>query len=197
MTPDTLTGGFSVSLQKSQDNASSYRPFDEDDDDDREVTAITALEIETNKAKEAIARMRDSRSSRPSKTSVRQALTPPPSSIAEGNAAEDSSTWNMRAIYNNSVFDIGMSITLAKDRSLTLQEAIWKVVPHAEDVIKVNITLITGELDITKKARYRILERQGQVVTFSKYNTDFSTIKFTALTNSTRFLLIAWRPNEK
>jgi len=198
MAPDTLQGGFLHPLPEDTVDESS-RPLFGEDDDDREVTAITALEIEQSKANEAVARMKGiSKRSTPPVGAIRQALTPPPTDASlkdPKKSGESSSTWNMRAIYNNSVFDIGMSITLAKEKTLTLQEAVDTVVPRADDVVKVNVTLITGELDITSNAsRYRTLERQGQVVTFSRYSTDFSAVEFTALTSSTRLLLIAWRP---
>jgi len=182
MAPDTLQGGFTAAAPDSSQ-------FEEDDD--REVTAITALEIETTKTKETLARMRDSNIAHPIASAAGRMPTPPPSSLTPDGS------WNTRAIYNNHIFDIGMARTLFKDQPLRLDRAIEQIVKRIDVVTKVNITLIEGELTIVSdSSRHRSLEAPGLVVAFSRYTTDFSTVELTATSERTRLLIIVWREDD-
>jgi len=187
MAADTLTEGFLTPPTKYTTTLSQHQTFD--DDDDREVTAITALEIETHRTSATLAKLRDQVPSTPIQSISEPTPIPTP---------KDKSTWATRAIYNNSVFDIGMALTLTKNQPLILEDAVLQTVNRNTGISKVNIILVEGALDIVSASgRHRTLDSEGSTASFSKCNTDFRTVELNAASQKTRLLIMVWRPNDR
>lgn len=169
---------------------SDVRRFgDDDDDDDREITAITALELETTKATDTLAKLRESTNTR-MVLGLKNPATPPPAPHNNNQA------WKTRALYNNSIFDIGFALPLIPNQPLRLQEAIEQTVKSHEGVVKVNIMLIEGELNIRWNTESHTINAQGQVYSFSRYEHDFNAVKLHAIKKKTRFLIVVWRSDD-
>lgn len=191
MTADTLTEGFLTPHSDISPALARRHPPLDDDEDDRDVTAITALEISAHRTSATLAKLRGEII--PAQITSINEPTPTPTPIPTN---QDKSTWATRAIYNNSVFDIGMALTLTKNQPLNLEEAVLKTVNRNTGISKVNIILVEGALDITSAAgRHRTLDSEGTTVSFSKHNTDFNTVELIASSRKTRLLIMVWRPH--
>jgi hypothetical protein len=159
------------------------------EDDDRDITAITALERETRKTEVTLAKLRDSVTATPIK-----AVGPPTPPPIRTSTQDPRNTWVTRALYNNSVFDVGISLTLGKDQVLALDEAVANVVRRTEGVEKVMLILIEGELTIARgSSHYRTLKILGQSASFVRRAMDFNTIQLVANCRRTRMLVVVWR----